>query len=274
MGMERFFIGTCRAVRNGFGQKKKVALPKLNMGRCASQAIPTRGSQTFKDIINHGATVPKITPEIILVTGENINIGRDTGLPGARVDLALSLKLDLGIGPTGEWVVHKVEILSPTKEQKAQPNPKTLINQPKPNKPISVKSWKPTKPENTHKQNKGPPKPIFEWRPRYNTGQSVGVGPSGTKSEAESPLVNLELSFRPTQVPMMRVPRKLYRWYWYRAMLLQGPWAKVILLWIGHGGSQRSGFWNSKMVNDSEFHKASDLSRRRLMIGFLGEFYN
>ena len=154
------------------------------MGRRVGQAIPMRGSQTFKDIVNHGATDPKIIPEIFPAIGENINKGRDTGLPGTRVDLALSLKLDLGIGPTGEWVVHKVEILSPKKELKAQPNPEILINQPKANKPISVKSWKP---------NKGPPKPIFEWRPR-STGQSVGEGPSGTKAEAESPLVNLELT--------------------------------------------------------------------------------
>ena len=229
------------------------------MGRRVGQAIPMRGSQTFKDIVNHGATDPKIIPEIFPAIGENINKGRDTGLPGTRVDLALSLKLDLGIGPTGEWVVHKVEILSPKKELKAQPNSEILINQPKANKPISVKSWKP---------NKGPPKPIFEWRPR-STGQSVGEGPSGTKAEAESPLVNLELTDASSDdesvsESLLMVP--------VQDDTPSGALGDGILRWIGHEGHRRSGFWNSKTVNVSEFQKASDRSLRWLMIDSPGEF--
>jgi hypothetical protein len=81
---------------------------KTNVGHRTRQAILMRGSQTFKDIVNHGVTAPKI----ILVSVENINTVRDTGLPGAQVDFELSLKLDLGIGPSGDWVMRK-EILSP-----------------------------------------------------------------------------------------------------------------------------------------------------------------
>ncbi len=105
MGMEAFFTGACRFVRFEYGRKKAI---ENQCGPSHKASNPDAGSQTFKDIVNHGVTAPKI----ILVSVENINTVRDTGLPGAQVDFELSLKLDLGIGPSGDWVMRK-EILSP-----------------------------------------------------------------------------------------------------------------------------------------------------------------
>jgi hypothetical protein len=53
--------------------------PETNVGRRTRQAISLQGSQTFKDIVNHGVIALKIIP----VSVENINIVRDIGLTGA-----------------------------------------------------------------------------------------------------------------------------------------------------------------------------------------------
>ena len=101
---------------------------ETNVGSHTRQAIPLQGSQTFKDIVNHGVIAPKIIP----VSVENINTVRDTGLTSAQVDFELSLKLDLGIGPSGDWVVRKVEVLSPKQKNKPQQLTKQVTSQAKP----------------------------------------------------------------------------------------------------------------------------------------------